>query len=103
MAFDPLTPAPRLPEDLTVVVGHEASGLGAMITQSPDGTVNHVSLLQSPTPQRWPSAYDRAVYHLPVSLPQATLEAAQDAIDIVLGLFTASPSPRPPQAPGGSL
>lgn len=103
MAFDPLTPAPRLPEDLTVVVGHESSGLGAMITQSPDGATNHVSLLQSPTPNYWPSAFDRAVYHKPVSRAYETLGEAQDAVDVILGLFTASPRPRPPQAPGGTL
>lgn len=103
MAFDPLTPAPRLPEDLTVVVGHEAFGLGAMVAQSPDGTISHVSLLQSLTPSYWPSAFDRAVYHKPVSRSHASLLEATTAINTVLGLFTASPSPRPPQAPGGSL
>ena len=103
MAFDPLAPAPRLPEDLTVVVGHEAFGLGAMVSQSPDGAVNHVSLLQSPTPNYWPRAFNRAVYHKPVAQPHATLLQATTAIETILGLFTASPSPRPPQAPGGSL
>jgi hypothetical protein len=91
MAFDPAAPAPRLPEDLTVVLGFGPSGPGslqAMITQSPAGDVNHVSLLQTPTPVLWLGQMDlsRSVYQ-PVENVHPTLGDAEAAAAATLALI----------------
>jgi hypothetical protein len=83
VAFDPLAPAPRLPEDLTVVLGFGPSGpdgLGAMLTQPPGGEVTHVSLVQSRTPTLWngPQYLSRSV-HPPVEDTHPTRAEAEAA------------------------
>ncbi len=90
MAFDPLTPAPRLPENLTVVVGFGPSGpdgLGAMLTQSPAGDANHVSLVQSRTPTLWngPQTLSRSVYQ-PVEYRHPTQAEAETAASLTIAL-----------------
>lgn len=90
MAFDPAAPAPRLPEDLTVVLGFGPSGpygLGAMLTQSPGGEATHVSLVQSRTPTLWngPQDLSRSVYQ-PVEFIHSTQGEAETAAGITIAL-----------------
>jgi len=101
MAFDPLTPAPRLPEDLTVVFGKKApsGGLEAMLAQSPAGDVTHVSLVKTRTPTYWASSYYLEVYHRDLTLPHPTQAEAESAADTVMGLIDKD-YPRPPQTGG---
>lgn len=102
MAFDPLTPAPRLPEDLTVVSGHVApGGLGAMLTENPAGDVVHVSLLETRTPLCWESGFSRQVYNWQLGKIQESIAKARAVAEDVLQRFAQEPS-LPPQAPGGT-
>lgn len=90
MAFDPLEPAPRLPEDLTVVLGFGPSGpagRGAMLTQPPGGEVTHVSLVQSRTPTLWTGPQDLAwSVHQPVGYVHLTRAEAETAASITIAL-----------------
>lgn len=96
MAFDPLTPAPRLPEDLTVVSGRvsPAGTLEAMLCGSPDGYATHVSLVETRTPTYWASSYYLEVYHKPVTLIFKTKMEADIAADIVMAMIDKE-NPRP--------
>lgn len=96
MAFDPLAPAPRLPEDLTVVSGHlsPAGTLEAMLCASPDGSVTHVSLVQTRTPNYWAASYYLEVYHKPLTNQFPSRAEADAAADIVMTMID-KPSPRP--------
>ncbi len=102
MAFDPLAPAPRLPEDLTVVSGYvePVGGLEAVLTASPGGDVVQVPLLQTRTPLKWASTFSRAVYKRDIVGRFPDAASAQAAIQPVLERFSRDPS-LPPQAPGG--
>lgn len=96
MAFDPLAPAPRLPEDLTVVSGRVSlnGNLEAMLCASPDASLTHVSLVQTRTPDYWASSAYLEVYHKPITTPFPTPAEADAAADIVMTMID-KPSPRP--------
>jgi hypothetical protein len=99
MAFDPLTPAPRLPENLTVTVGFGPFGPGnlrAMFTQSPTGDCTHISLIETLTPTRWDSPASLArVFHQPVEYLHPTQADAETATEVVLAAIGV-PDPRRP-------
>jgi len=96
-----LRPAPRLPLDTALVTGTEQDGLGGMIVSEPGEPLFQISLLQSPTPNYWPSAFDRQVYHKPLAQVYGTLAEAEAAAAVALTRFATTQPPKPPQAPGG--
>ena len=99
MPFDPLDPAPRLPEDTTLLAqAGNPGGLFGVVSYRDTG-VSQVSLLQTRTPNYYPSAWNRQVYSLEVSQVYLTLQGAQDAATEVLDMFDKD-TPRPPQFPG---
>ncbi len=89
-------PAPRLPLDTSEYVAIKEGALDGFITFEPSEPVYQVSLLQTQTPNYWPSAFERAIYdnRLDSIFPdQPSVEAVARP---VLGEW-AKVSPRPPQ------
>ena len=97
-----LRPAPRLPLDTAEVTSFRQGELNCFLAFEPGEPVYQVSLLQTLTPNYFPSAWNREVYERELSVifpDQPSLEAV---VRPVLEEFNKT-SPRPPQFPGTSV
>jgi len=101
MPFDPLTPAPRLPEDTAVATPIQEGSLGAMLTSKPGGP-HQLSLIQTQTPVYWAPGFGRQVYDKPMAQPQEDQAVLEARVRPVLREF-AKTTPKPPQNRGTNV
>lgn len=94
-------PAPRLPLDTADYVAVKEGALDGFITFEPGEPVYQVSLLQTRTPNFWPSAFGREVYDRNISAVFPDQPAAEARVRPLLTVF-AKTDPKPPQAGGGT-
>ena len=94
-------PAPRLPLDTASTVAVKEGVLGGCITYEPGEPVYQVSLLQTQTPNYWPSAFNREVYDKQISAVFLDQQSAVARVRPLLTVFSKT-TPKPPQAGGGN-
>ena len=96
-----LRPAPRLPLDTAETAVFQEGVLDCFLAFEPGEPVYQVSLLQTLTPNYYPSAWNREVYEKELSVifgNQTDLEAVVRPVLVEFNKTT----PRPPQFPGTS-
>lgn len=98
MAFDPLAPAPRLPEDTAVASPIQEGSLGACLTSKPGGP-HQLSLIQTQTTTYWGAGFDRMIYDKPMGQIQPDQASLEARVRPVLQEF-AKKTPKPPQNRG---
>ncbi len=97
-----LRPPPRLPLDTAEYVAVQEATLNGFIVYEPGEPVYQISLLQTRTPQYFPSAWNRAVYKKALNHHFETQQEAEDAARPVLREFLKD-DPRPPQTRLGKV